>query len=111
MSVQESPTVCRHCGKLFRPLQLPAHDCAGVRADRQAAESALMKPGDRVEWKERRDLKAGLGSVPVCVNGVITRIIGGEVLIRVGNTLVQKNLARVRRVAVGKTSHQPSAEI
>jgi len=109
--MSEGKFTCRHCGAIYLPLHLPPHNCAGVQADLKDATRLFYNPGDRVEWFERSNLKSGAGSIPVRQSGVITRIIGGEVFIRVGNTLVQKNLSRLRRVSGGKTSQQPSTRI
>ena len=105
--------ICSHCGGGFEPFRLPPHDCAGVRADVAEAERrhrvavAAPKPiavGDSVEWMEHGSLVLGGTGTK---RGTVSRIVGGEVLIRFGNTLVQRNMARLRRVCGAKEGAKP----
>lgn len=102
---------CSHCGATFTPFKLPPHDCAGVRADLAAAK-IRMEPlplprldrtpitvGDTVAWTER----TGKGRHER-KEGTVSHLLenGKVVLIRVGNSLVEKNMGQVTRVARAK---------
>jgi len=106
---------CSHCGALYMPFALPPHDCAGVRAD--LADAARATPdaqpgadargrralmvGDTVEWTEKVGVERGGAIRHGSKRGVVSRLVDGgkSVLVRTGNTLVELNMARVKRVA------------
>lgn len=104
---------CTHCGQPVRPFTLPAHACPGtlaqVEADRLArtplplprAERRPMQAGDLVRFTERT--AQGRHEER---EGVVTRLVdnGKSVLVRVGNTLHELNMARVTRT--GRTTQE-----
>lgn len=113
--MSDSKFTCRHCGAIYSPFRLPPHNCAGVQLDMadlakatpevqpraDARPSRPLLPGDTVEWTERVFSYVNrVGAIrPERRRGVVSRIVQGEALIRVGNTLVQLNLGRLKRVA------------
>lgn len=104
---------CHHCGALFTPFGMPPHDCAGVRADLADAarrgpvaegarpERRALAAGDTVEWTERVGVDRRGNLVTAKRRGVVSRLVDGgrSVLIRTQATLIELNMARVKRVA------------